>query len=486
MRLDDDLKYFEEPGFKKILERYEQARAAGQNVYMDAEDLTDVAEYYALVLQDNEQADEAINLALLLHPDAVDPQIFKARQFMLANEPDKALEICNAIDDQGHREVLFLRAELMVRDDNCEDASDLLLRSAEAQSEDVDYFLYDSAYIFIDYSQYDWALVFANRLADMAPDWYKTWQLQADVQLGMGNNRVALKYVGRMLDVDPFSIETWNWSAEAHSNLGQYTQAMESVEYALAIEPENERALQLKAWILLQQGNCAEAHEIYQRLETVNPTCENHWMYDSYALLDLNQPEQAYRAVKQAEELAGDDSEDKAAIFEQVAQSASRLGNVNEALEYLGKAESVKAGEKKNEWDERMLAVRVFAENDSLDEALKAIHALMERYPDAALDIYYQGASVLFDYSYFDTVVAMLTELLQLSDEVHPDAYAMLAFSQMSLGNHDEALTNIRKAIDAHAPSLADIFCDKFPGVKPEEIYDYYYYQVYGQWPETR
>ncbi len=57
MRLDDDLKYFEEPGFKKILERYEQARAAGQNVYMDAEDLTDVAEYYALVLQDNEQAD---------------------------------------------------------------------------------------------------------------------------------------------------------------------------------------------------------------------------------------------------------------------------------------------------------------------------------------------------------------------------------------------------------------------------------------------
>ena len=485
MRLDDDLKYFEEPEFKEILERYEQARAAGQSVYMDAEDLTDVAEYYALVLQDNEQADEAINLALLLHPDAVDPQIFRARQFMLADDPVQALELCNAIEDQEHREVLFLRAELMVRDDDCDGAMGLLLRSAEAQTEDADYFLYDSAYIFIDYSQYGCALVFADRLEDMAPEWYKAWQLKADVELGLGNNREALKYVGRMLDVDPFSIETWNWSAEAHSNLGEYTEAMESVEYALAVEPENERALQLKAWILLQQGNCAEAHEIYQRLETANPTCENHWMYDSYALLDLNQPEQAYRAVKQAEELAGDESEDRAAIFEQVAQSASRLGYVDEALEYLGKAESMKAGGKKDEWDERMLAVRVFAENDQLDEALQAIHALMERFPDAALDIYYQGASVLFDYSYFDTVVAMLTELLQLSDEVHPDAYAMLAYSQMSLGYHTDALTNIRKAIDAHAPSLADIFVDKFPGVKSEELYDYYYYQVYGQWPET-
>ena len=485
MRLDDDLKYFEEPEFKEILDRYERARAKGQSVYMDAEDLTDVAEYYAMVLQDNEQAEEAIELALHLHPDAVDPQIFKARQHMLDNDPERALMICDAIEDQTHREVIFLRAELLVRDEKCEDATGLLLRSADEQTEDVDYFIYDSAYIFIDYNKYDWALVFANKLEQMAPDWYKTWQLMADVQLGMGNNRVALKYVGRMLDIDPFSIETWNWSAEAHSNLGSYTQAMESVEYALAVDPDNERALQLKAWILLQQGNCVEAHELYQKLEAVNPTCESHWMYDSYALLDLDQPEKAYTAIKQAEELADDESEDRVAIFEQVAQVASRLGRVEEALEYLGKAEGVKTGPDEDCWDERMLQVRVFAENNRLTEALQTIHVLMERYPSRTMDIFYQGATLIFDYSYFDTVIAMLKELFEFNEDVNPDAYAMLAYSHMSLNNHTEALKNIRKAIDAHAPSLADLFYEKFPGVKPEELYDYYYYQVYGQWPES-
>ncbi len=483
MRLDDDLKYFDDPEFREILELYERACAAGQGVYMDAEDLTDIAEYYAMVLQDEDKANEVIDLALRLHPDAVDPQIFKARQYMLKDEPAQALSICNAIKDQDHREVLFLKAELMVRDGHAGEAMDLLLLSAEDQVDDADFFIYDSAYIFIDYCKYDDALVFANKLEQIAPEWYKTWQLKADVCLGMGNNEVALQYVSRMLDVDPFSIEAWNWSAEGYSNIGDYNKAMEAVDYALAVDPENERALQLKAWILLQEGNCAEAHELYQQLETANPTCETHWLYDSYALLDLNEPEQALTAIKQAQELIDNESEDRVAIFEQMAQVASRLGCVDEALENLGKAESLKADDKNNDWDERLLPVRVFAENSDLDKALQTIHALMERHPEAAMDIYFKGASLLLDYSYFDTVEAMLSKLIQISDDVNADVYAMLAFAQMSLANHTEALKNIRKAIDAHAPGLADLFADRFPGVKPDELYDYYYYQVYGQWP---
>lgn len=485
MRLDDDLKYFEEPEFKEILDHYERARAAGQSVYMDAEDLTDVAEYYAMVLQNNELADEVIDLALHLHPDAVDPQIFKARQYMLNDNPTSALAICDAIEDQGHREVIFLRAELMVRQEECEEATNFLLSAVEKQTEDVDYFLYDSAYIFIDYSQFDWAHVFAIKLEQMAPEWYKTWELQADILLGLGNNRAALSYVGRMLDVDPFSIETWNWSAEAHSNLGNFTKAIEAVEYALAVEPDNERALQLKAWILLQQGNCKEAHDIYLQLEEANPTCENHWMYDSYALLDMEMTEQAYTAIKQAEVLADEDSDEKVAIYEQVAQVASRRGDVNEALAYLRKAEQNKAANKAGVWDERMLPVRVYAENECLADAMHAIRSLMEAFPDNAVDIYYQGATILFDYSYFDTVVSMLSGIVENDDAVKPDVYAILAYAQMSLNNHTEALKNIRKAVDANAPSLADLFCDKFPNVKPSELYDYYFYQVFGHWPEA-
>lgn len=484
MRLDDDLKYFEEPEFKEILAQYETSRETGKPIYMDAEELTDVAEYYALVLQDNDLANEAIELALQLHPNAVDPQIFKARQFMLNDEPERALSLCDAIEDQSHREVLFLRAELLIRDKKSDEAMGYLLKASYNVEEDVDFFLYDSAYIFIDYQEYECALVLANKLEQMSPEWYKTWQLQADISLGMGNNNLAKRYIKRMLDVDPFSIESWNWNAEAHSNLGEYTQAIDATDYALAVEPDNERALQLKAWVLLQQGNCSEAHELYQRLESLNPLCENHWLYDSFALFDMGQTEQAFTAIKQADELAEPDSEDKLAIYEQMAQVMSRKGMVEEALQYLGKAESI-APEKGTAWDERLLRVRVFAENERLYDALHVIHVLMDKNPDRSAEIYFQGATILFDYSYFDAVVAMLTELEDLTDTVNPDVYAFLAYSQAMLRNHEQALINIRKAVDAGAPSLADVFSDMFPNVKVEELYDYYYYQVYGSWPNN-
>ena len=60
MRLDDDLKYFETPEFKDILERYETAHRAGLGIYMEADELTDVAEYYAMVKNNEGLADEVV------------------------------------------------------------------------------------------------------------------------------------------------------------------------------------------------------------------------------------------------------------------------------------------------------------------------------------------------------------------------------------------------------------------------------------------
>ena len=155
----------------------------------------------------------------------------------------------------------------------------------------------------------------------------------------------------------------------------------------------------------------------------------------------------------------------------------------DEALEYISKAENARAGGAEI-YDNRLLRVRVYAENNLLPDALLVIHGLMEKYPQEALDIYYDGATVLFDFSYFETVVAMLMELEAQSEVVNPNLYAILAYSEMSLGHHENALKNIRKAVEAHASSLADLFADKFPNVKVEELYDYYYYQVYGHWPK--
>lgn len=488
MRIDDDLKYFEEPEFKDILARYEAAREAGTNFYMGADELTDVAEYYSMVMHDEDRANEAIELALEIHPSAVDPQVFRARQFMLQGDLDKAQALCDAIEDQSDREVLFLHAELMMRGGNPKAAYAFLNNQVQAIEEDRDFFIYDSAYIFIDYHQYELALGFANALRDIAPDWYKSWQLHADVLLGLGENSLALEYIEKMLDVDPFDVESWNWRAEAYSSLGTYDKAFESTDYALAIEPSNERALQLKAWVLMQQGNPAAAHELYQQLQQMNPDCESHWLYDSYCMLDADQIELATVLVRHALELSEGNSVDQQAIYEQYAQVLSRQGDVSGALHQLDLADQCR--EDAEQLDERLLRARVYAENDDLKSFDDEIKRLRSLHYVKVNRIDYQAALILFDYGYFERASKMLAafgEPVLTPEEMKKEGfevYSYLAYAALEMGRNEDVLHYLRKSIDMQDTHLTELFAEKFPNVRLDELYDYVYYQIHGRWPE--
>jgi len=485
MRLDDDLKYFESEEFKAILTAYEAQRDAGSQPYMDSDELTDIAEYYSMVLHDEERAEAAIALALQLHPDAVDPQVYRARQFMQAGELEIAEELCNAIEDQEHREVLFLRAELLIRQEHVEEAATILLQTSYNINEDSDYFLYDSAYIFVDYHIYEQALVFANHLEQMAPDWYKTWQVMADIQLGLNNYNIALKYIERMLDVDPFSTEAWNWRAEAYCELGQYSEALNSTEYALAVDTQNERAVQLKAWVLLQQERYPEALQLYEKLIEWNPDNEQNWLYASYCLLDEDRVEEALAAIEKAETLAEGMSPEQAVIYEQHAQILSRRGDVKGALENLDKAQNFFQPDAEV-LDLDLLRARVEAENNQPDLALAFIEKAYHHHEDEKLVVYFQGALTLFECGYYDLAQKMLLELLEHDTlpRHQADYYAYLAYCTMMLKQSEQTLDYLQRAMPLGEEKLRELFSEEFPNVQPAEYYDYYYYRINGHWPQ--
>ena len=486
MRDDDDLKYFESREFKEILAVYESAHAAGSAVYMEADELTDIAEYYSMVCHDEQQAAEVIALALQLHPDAVDPQIFRARQFMQNGDTQTAMQICDTIEDQQHREVLFLRAELLVREDRVAEAVDILTQAAGQMDEDKDYFLYDAAYVFIDYHRFQEAWIFVCDLEQMAPDWYKTWQAAADTLLGLEENRKALAYIERMLDVDPFCVETWNWSAEAYTGLNLYDDAMNSLDYSLAIDPANNRASQLKAWIFLQQGNYQQAHEIYLREKESDSTNEQNWLYDSYCLLDAEQEDEALASIERAEQLADGISPDQSLIYEMHAQLLSRKGRVDEALSYIDKDEAV-SGPDGSQEDFELLRACVYAENHRVKEALQVVErACNNADPDRHLSIYYRAAAMMVDTSYFDIALDLFDELLKVEGLAPADAaeyHAYMAYCCMKLHQDDTALAHLLQAREQAPSRLQDLFSEEFPGVQPAEYYDYYYYRVHGRWP---
>ena len=131
--MEDSNRYYQSRHFLRLLHRYEKAISEGQVPYMEADELTDIAEYYMTGKQDA-KASQAIKAAIDMHPDSVDPQIFLARQKMFYGQLDEARSIIDAITEQDDMEVIYIRAELFIKEGLANEASDFLYKQmAEMQ-----------------------------------------------------------------------------------------------------------------------------------------------------------------------------------------------------------------------------------------------------------------------------------------------------------------------------------------------------------------
>ena len=63
-------KYYQSKSFLKLLHRYEEAVSEGHVPYLEADELTDIAEYYMTGRQDA-KANQAIQAAIDMHPEVV-------------------------------------------------------------------------------------------------------------------------------------------------------------------------------------------------------------------------------------------------------------------------------------------------------------------------------------------------------------------------------------------------------------------------------
>ena len=106
--MNNDLSsYFEDPEFKEALEKYEGMVKNHTPAYFDADELTDIAEYYASKGRQIE-AEAAIDFALQLHPNDTDALIFRARSLAMKGRLDEAYMVMDLIEDRSDREVRFL------------------------------------------------------------------------------------------------------------------------------------------------------------------------------------------------------------------------------------------------------------------------------------------------------------------------------------------------------------------------------------------
>ncbi len=478
---EEDWKYFHDPEFQDSLAQYEEARDEGREPYMDADELTDIAEYY-MVIHEEEKATQAISLARTLHPESVDPQVFLVRQQMFQGNMDEAHRLFEAIPDQDDQEVRFLNAEMLLREMRAEDASDLLEETYDRISEDRITFLKDCIGLFLDYAQWEMAKQWAERMRREFPGNTKGRYLMADVLFSMGENAKAADELNQLLDRDPYYTDAWNMLAEIQEAQEQYREAIESTEYVLAVQDGNRQALLTKANCLCHLNEMAQAHELYQRILKESGPDDVVYYYDALSLINMERIEEAAEALKRANEVGREMSQEQIHIYLQQSYVESKLHHVQAAIDALEKASAIASEEVT--FERELVLGQIYLENGKFKDAQKHFEKAVKASADKRNTLMLIGIAY-GEAQYFEECAKILTAVLNLYG--HDEAQAVipyLAYCYYYLNDAENFLHFLKEAPSVSRETTSHLFSTIFPNIAPEDYYLYAFKDIYGRFPE--
>lgn len=471
---EEDFSFFQEEDFKENLARYEEMIAGGPSAYLEADELTDIAEYY-LINNEPDKAHACIDYALRLHPGSVDPLIFKARQQMFAGNLDKALEICNSIQEQNDREVIFLHAELIFRTQNMQKAVAFLedrKKLFEDDQDDLFTYLYDCACILEDYAFYNVSLKWIEEAEKIDSKDLKLMFLKAEVYAAQEKFDLATEYLEKILDEDPYSLKAWNTLADVYFMNEKYDQAIDATEFSLAIkEKNNPEALFIKANSLYHLGNFEKAHQLYCKyIEEFPKSDEYPYLFDGLCLNQMEQYEDACSRLETAELYSNDCSPEQLQIYLQLSFSYSKIGKFQKALQYLDRARHYEP----DGFDYHVLKGHIFLENGFVKEATEAFQKAKEESNDRERT-YFLIAVSFFENKFFADALENFQELLTFgSSKTKANCDPYLAYCYYYAKDEIQYLTYLKRACETNPEGAKMVLGSLFPEtLSPKEYYAY-------------
>ena len=267
---NDQSSYFEEPEFKEILAKYEGMEDNHTPAYFEADELTEIADYY-LSAGRNEEADQAIDLALRLHPNDTDALIYRVRSLAVNGKMQEANELADRIEDQSDREVIFMRADLLMAQEKNEEADKLLGKLADDEEHSLDALL-DIISIYTDVMQKEYAEKWLKELTSrkdfstLSEKHQRMRDILCDFYTAFGQPEKAIPLLRISLDKDPYSVRHWSTLGQCYLQIDNFEEAHEAIDFALAIDDKDLNALNLKAVAYKQGENPQAALPIYKKM----------------------------------------------------------------------------------------------------------------------------------------------------------------------------------------------------------------------------
>lgn len=267
MMRSDLSSYFEEPDFKQLIAKYEGMVKNHTPIYFDTDELTDLADYYIYIGKETE-ADKVMEYSLQLHPNNTDALIYKIRTLYFNGNKEEAQQLFNLIEDTTDREVLFLRADLLIEEKKYKEAECIYQELAKAEGESLQ-ILSDIVICYMDVNNKEYARQWLSKIEEKGYN-QENSQIYRDLWceycMTFDNPQEAEIALQMSVDEHPYSIKYWNGLAKCYLAQCCFQKAHEAIDFSLAIDENNQESCELKAYCFMQEENYEEAIRIYEQI----------------------------------------------------------------------------------------------------------------------------------------------------------------------------------------------------------------------------
>ena len=461
--MTDDAAYFESEGFKKLLEQYEDSVKSGHPVYMDADDLADIADYYHYEGRLDDAA-AAIELALQFNPDAIGPLLYKAREALSLNNFRTARDYAERIRIIDQAEYLYLLGEILICEGKTEEADELFRKQFMElpPDEQMDY-VYDVANLFAEYNDYNKSFEWMARSQGDDSDDFK--ELMARTLFGIGKYEDSSKLFNELLDHNPYSKVYWNALASAQFMSEDYGASIASSEYAIAIDPNDAESILTKANGLYHLENFEEALSYFEKYSEKNNTDEFGYLHQGTCLINLGRFEEAISRLLIAEDLALPDSQYLPEIYQELAFAYSELKQPETALYYIDKTENLDC----DHIDMEVIRGHILVANKRLREAEIVFKNVILESGNAPKTMLRVMVS-LYDNRYVSASYKLFKKFFNFVDDDWNEGYSYMALCCWDIKHYDEFIDYLKKAVEKNPKEAKMVLGHLFPiGMKVTE-----------------
>lgn len=472
--------YFNSPQFRETLKKYESWRSGRQGLYLEPDEYADIAEYYQTLGNDGESL-IAIEEALRIFPTATAPLVSRCHLALLTGDIATAKRLSAKISDPTDPDYVMLQGEIMLADQSEAEACAYYEQLLTTYSGDERLkFIIDTATILADYNLMDRAREWWNRCKPLTidPEWPKHEEedvriayeeLEARLLMAEGDFERSLEIFTRLVGEEPYSGYYWNQIATCQYMMGLLPESISSLEYALAINPQDKEALMNKAHSLMALRDDRGALGYYGKYSELSPEDCTGYYYQAICHTNLEEPEEALRAIEKAERLSKDKDEALADIYQEKAYILSQLGRLDEALTVSRLLENISPVPQ----EAQVLRGNLYLTHHYLEEARQCFEQASKESGNAS-PILLKIAISVYDNHYVGRAYQLLQALKEQEGDEYTAADAYLALCAHDLGKHAEYLDYLQRAVRQHVNEARQVLGHLFPEeLSPNDYYEY-------------